>query len=155
MALSAATSPVVLADDYGEGVEEGELTLVTGETVTVWVGDDGVENASADVDPTQGYVDANGYYVSGSRPGLDKLDRELFNVAYLVSEGYHEEDGTPVIVAPSDSSKTLSVANAIASRGGRVKRIYRRLPYLAAVFPTSDTAALANAMMLDENVSAV
>ena len=121
MALSAATSPVVLADDYGEGVEEVELTLVTGETVTVWVGDDGVENASADVDPTQGYVDANGYYVSGSRPGLDKLDRELFNAAYLVSEGYHEEDGTPVIVAPSDSSKTLSVANAIASGGGRVK----------------------------------
>ena len=154
VAFSGVSSPVAQADGYGEGVDEVELALITGETVTVRVGPDGVENASADVPSSVGYVDADGYYVSAPRPGLDKFDRELFNVAYLVSEGYHEEDGTPVIVAPNDSSKTLSVANAIASRGGRVKRIYRGLPYLAAVFP-AHTAALANAMMLDDNVSAV
>ena len=151
-----------LADDYGDGSEKDvhHVTLITGETVEVWVWRDGTkeyrvgEARGIGAASAVGYVDAEGYYVPSARPGISKLDRELFNLAYLIDEGYHELAGLPVIVVTNRQAKAPAIAARIADLGG-VAQTYGALPLIAVSLLRPSLAAVTEALLRDSAVEAV
>ena len=80
--------------------------------------------------------DGSGTYLLPSDADLTKLDRELFNVDYLVQNGYHERDSLPVIVAAVDASQQDAVAAIIEAHGGQVTLVSKLLPLVAGSLPT-------------------
>ena len=101
-----------------------------------------------------GYVDTEGYYVPPPRRGDAKLDRELFNLRYLIDNGYHEQDSLPVIVGTGPDAKPEPVAEAIAALGADA-RPYNALPLIAASLPKASMAAVTEALLADSAVKAV
>ena len=150
----ALFASVAFADGYGDD-SDGEvrrLTLITGETVEVSVWQDGTtEYTAAEAAVTaaalRGVMDQDGYYVPAARPGIHKLDRELFNVGYLLEHDYDKRPGLPVIVAGEDTTKLASLATQMRSLGANVTFEYMTLPFLAVELPAEDMSDLTQALL--------
>ena len=92
-------------------------------------------------------MDQDGYYVPAARPGIHKLDRELFNVGYLLEHDYDKRPGLPVIVAGEDTTKLASLATQMRSLGANVTFGYMTLPFLAVEPPAEDMSDLTQALL--------
>ena len=156
-----------LADDYADESQKDvqQVTLITGDTVEVWVWRDGTtqyrvgasdvaQGTAVSAVAVTGYVDTEGYYVPPPRRGDAKLDRELFNLRYLIDNGYHEQDSLPVIIGTGPDAKPEPVAEAIAALGADA-RPYNALPLIAASLPKASIAAVTEALLEDSAVKAV
>jgi subtilisin family serine protease len=105
----------------------------------------------------------HGDYVVPMGLDLAKLDIELFNVDFLISEGYHVMDSLPVIITGTDAAGLANIGAGIEALGGRVTYESKALPVLAAELPLSDVGKIApelwervdvNKIWLDQKVSA-
>ncbi|HEX6335740.1 MAG TPA: S8 family serine peptidase [Jiangellaceae bacterium] len=94
-------------------IEQHTVGLITGDTVTIDVFDDGRRGLDVRLAKRDGYqatyevLDEDGrlYVIPSDVAALvpDTLDRELFNVTKLVEYGYDTERGLPVIVVAPES----------------------------------------------------
>jgi subtilisin family serine protease len=120
-----------------------DVRLITGDVVKV-----GLINKTLQVlaitpaDPSElnkGYRifrDERGLYVIPNSVDLRKFDIELFNVKYLVEEGYWNHSEIPVIISLKREGYP-SVSSLIVGRGGRVSPAYKLIPASAATIPMS------------------
>jgi subtilisin family serine protease len=120
-----------------------DVKLITGDVVKV-----GLVNKTLQVlaimpaDPTElnkgfrVFRDEKGLYVIPSNVDLRKFDIELFNVEYLVEEGYWNQSEIPVIVQMKREGYP-SVSSVIAERGGEIAPAYKLIPVSAAKIPVN------------------
>ena len=85
------------------------------------------------------------YEPVGSRRS-DKLDVALFDVNYLVDEGYHQREALPVIVEAKDRSDAAALAVMVDSMGGAVARTFNHLPLIAVELPYGAIGYLSRAL---------
>lgn len=120
------------------------VTLVTGDIVIAT--DLSEEQKSVSIipaDPTkmgqgfQAFETPKGTYVIPSDVNLDKLDIELFNIDYLISEGYHNMANLPVIVSTAGISDqvTQPIEKGLWNSKGSVRSSFPRLSALAVQLP--------------------
>ena len=118
-----------------------EVTLISGHIVRVNLSPDGPRDYrvySANPNYTGTYriwKKGDDTYVLPTGLDTSKLDKELFNVDYLIRENYHEKDTLPVIIATTDSSGLATVGRMVDDFGGAVTFKSRALPLLAAKLP--------------------
>jgi len=117
----------VIKDDlenlWYDGVLILNVTLITGDIVVVSELPDGNRSfAIIPVDPTelgqnfQIFETPDGTYVIPSDVDLEKLDVELFNIDYLIKEGYHEMASLPVIITSTVYVTGEDVGGVVGSR---------------------------------------
>jgi len=116
------------------------VTLVTGDIVT-WTHLPGGRKSISIIpaDPTrlgqsfQTFETPKGTYVIPSDVNLEKLDIELFNIDYLVSEGYHNMKKLPVMVRTIGASSHIrqSIERSVQSFKGTVTGSFPRLSAFA------------------------
>lgn len=108
------------ADDLGSGIDIGsadtadeadtddseELTLVTGQTITVVTDGDDQRIVTDSDEPLHKVETSSGTYVYPEGIDFSVYDRSLFNIDYLLEEGYADadSDGYPLIVSVSDNT---------------------------------------------------
>lgn len=133
---TTAGGPTAATGAGGEAAESYQVTLITGDVVTWRVMAGGRVSATIDeagkgeTTSFQTIESGEDYYVIPSDVALlldNTLDRELFNVAGLVEQGYHdtEIDALPVIVTGARTFRTtraatvgLTVEQPLGSIGG-------------------------------------
>ncbi|MDX2294188.1 MULTISPECIES: S8 family serine peptidase [Streptomyces] len=109
-----------------------QVTLVTGDVVTVTTGADGRQTAEVDrPDSAVGGVriqeiQGDLFVVPDEAVpllGADKLDRRLFNVTDLIEMGYDDTaSGAVPLIATYDGSRSRAAAEPTAPRGSRLTR---------------------------------
>lgn len=121
-----------------------QLTIVTGDVVIVTNLSGGQKGISIiPADPAklgqsfQTFETPEGTYVFPSNVNLDKLDIELFNIDYLISEGYHKSANLPVIVSTAGLSEQIiqSIEGGIKDFEGRVTDSFSTISALAVQLP--------------------
>jgi len=115
-----------------EDSEVYEVTLITGDVVIALVKPDGQKTfAVRSVDQTKSWQDfqifqrENKTYVVPNYVDLKRLDIELFNIDYLIEEGYHEQTHLPLLIVykPDIGSKKIqSIEDQIMAVGQSVKK---------------------------------
>ena len=137
----------------GEGDGAYEVTLITGDTVVVTEAEDGTRSYrvrradAAGATAFRRIEEAAGTYVMPAGRGIEKLHRELFNVSYLIKEGYDQKANVPVIVEATDVSRVAALTKVVEAGGGEVTHTYPVLPYLAAELPNGVTARVVEALL--------
>jgi len=135
--LSAESVPVTTKPLSGTVYQ---VTLVTGDIVTWTHLSEGQKSISIiPADPTklgqsfQTFETPKGTYVIPSDVNLEKLDIELFNIDYLVGEGYQNMTNLPVIVRTVGASSQIrqSIERSIRSFKGAVRDSFPRLSAFA------------------------
>lgn len=104
-----------------------QVTLITGDVVTVIASPDGERSfAISPADPNelgQHFLTINedgNTYIIPDEVDLQKLDRELFNIDYLVDEAYYSEPSLPLLVSYTPSlpkSRVESLKDKISALG--------------------------------------
>ncbi|RSN74682.1 S8 family serine peptidase [Candidatus Methanodesulfokora washburnensis] len=120
-----------------------DVKLITGDVVKVGLVNKTLQVlAIMPVDPTElnkgfrVFRDGKGLYVIPSNVDLRKFDIELFNVEYLVEEGYWNQSEIPVIIQMKREGYP-SISSLIAERGGEIAPVYRLVPASAAKIPVN------------------
>ena len=127
----------------GNSPVSAEVTLISGHIVRVNLSPDGprdyhVYSANPNYSGTYRILKkGDDTYVLPTGLDMSKLDKELFNVDYLIRENYHEKDTLPVIIATTDSSGLAIVGRMVDDLGGAVTFKSRALPLLAAKLPVT------------------
>jgi len=104
---SSATDSQLEAE--AETEEVCQVMLITGDVVTVVTSPDGPRSfAISPAEPRLGQhfltvEEHDNTYIIPDGVDLEKLDRELFNIDYLVDEEYYHEPGLPLLVTYSPS----------------------------------------------------
>jgi subtilisin family serine protease len=121
-----------------------QVTIVTGDVVIVTDLSGGQKGISIiPADPTklgqsfQAFETPEGTYVFPSNINLDKLDIELFNVDYLISEGYHKSADLPVVVSTAGLSEQIiqSIESGLRDFEGMVTDSFSTISALAVQLP--------------------
>jgi len=121
-----------------------QVTIVTGDVVIVTDLSGGQKGISIiPADPAklgqsfQTFETPEGTYVFPSNINLDKLDIELFNIDYLISEGYHKRANLPVIVSTADLSEQIiqSIESGLRDFEGRITDSFSTISALAVRLP--------------------
>jgi len=121
-----------------------QVTLVTGDVVIVTDLSDGRKGIGIiPADPTelgqsfQTFETPKGTYVIPSDVNLDKLDIELFNIDYLISEGFYNAADLPIIVSTLGfSEQTMrSIESDMKGFSGRITASFPRLSASAVQLP--------------------
>lgn len=124
-----------------QGLHEGDavsVTLITGDVIELTVSEEGGVIPAVGERNTEKYQilkSPNGSYVIPNQEGLSKLDVELFNVEYLVRQGYHELATLPVIVTLNDGQNIDGIAQLIQDGGGEVSSVSSHLSMITARLP--------------------
>lgn len=108
--------------DQGLKIKERyRIKLITGDTVNVFVTSNGKKFYSIEpADPTQinrhfvKVLIQNRTYIFPLDVNLKKVDKELFDIDYLVEEGYYNESFIPIIVSYTEGA-SVNVADLTAS----------------------------------------
>ena len=119
--------PEIAGPEEAQTEEAYQVTLITGDVVTVVTSPDGQRSfAISPAQPNklgQHFLttkeDGNTYIIPDG-VDLQKLDRELFNIDYLVDEGYYSEPSLPLLVTYSPSlpqPKVQSLQGKIGALG--------------------------------------
>lgn len=108
-----------------------QVTLITGDVVTVMISSNGTRSfAISPADPARlgqrfMTLEKNGdTYIYPDGVDLQKLDMELFDIDYLVTEQYYQQPSLPVIVSYSPGmppARVQSLAGAITALGQETK----------------------------------
>ncbi|MFQ6129989.1 MAG: S8 family serine peptidase, partial [Candidatus Hadarchaeaceae archaeon] len=133
-----------------------EVTLITGDVVVTSVTPDGQKNfATRPANHTKSgqnfqiFQRENKTYVIPSDVDLRKLDIELFNVDYLIEEGYYKQTYLPLIIVyrPTIGGlKIQSIEDQIEAVGGHVKT-YPSFFMLSAQLPMENLGSLFKALV--------
>ena len=138
-----------------------EVTLISGDVVLVTVASDGPKQYRVrPADPASSttfriFEYGQGTYVIPTGLDMGKLDAELFNVAYLTREGFHEMDSLPVIISTVDESRLTVTEDAIRAYGGEVSYRSGELGVLAARFPLSGLRDNWNALRTNQDIKRI
>jgi len=128
-----ANAPEVAGFEVSETQSEEvcRITLITGDVVTVVMGPDGQRSfavSPAEPDrlgqPFLTIKEHDNTYIIPDGVDLEKLDRELFNIDYLVDEEYHHESSLRLLVTYSPSlpgPQVQSLAGKISTLGQETK----------------------------------
>jgi len=156
---------VSLAGDAPSAAADGgdvvEVTLITGDTVVVTATAEGRSSylvrrtGQASITAFDSHTTRHGTYVAPVGHDTAKLDDELFNVDYLIAEGYHREDSLPVIVAAVDAGATRRVTTAIEAYGGTITRRFQAIPMLAAELPFANIGAVSRGLLQAEGTKKI
>ena len=139
--------PGVLDEHQGREIIERtyEVTLVTGDVVEV-----GITNASRyqvlavrPADPQKLdrsfriWEDGQGLYVVPTVLDVGRFDIELFDVKYLIEEGYWNQTYIPLIITVSGADKEVGqsdIEQRVTAKGaGKVKAKYKIVPAVSAM----------------------
>lgn len=127
-----------------EKAEGTEITLVTGDVVIATRQPDGHYTCTVrPADPTKGVYfqtldTPEGSYVIPNHADLEKLDMELFNIRYLIEEGYHLLPSLPIIVQIEEeepAEMVESIKTMVEAAGAKVTMGGPKLGMLAAELP--------------------
>jgi len=126
------------------------VNLVTGDTVVVANTSAGLKVISIrPADPQrrgQGFhiIPVNGHlYVIPSYVDVRKYDLSLFDVAYLVKEGYYKSPTLPLIVKAQSAEQVSALAQTLPKFNATAKQVSRHMG-LAAVKVKNDAKAIAD-----------
>jgi subtilisin family serine protease len=134
------------------------VTLVTGDTLFITTAEPGGPYSFIlkPAEPTKGqsfqaFDTPEGYYVIPDSVNLKKLDIELFNIRYLMEEGYYLLPSLPVIIEVKKteaSAKTLqSIATMTEDLGAEVTVRSHRLNMLAVQLPIIEVGQLSRRLL--------
>ena len=124
--------------------EGTEITLVTGDVVIATRPPDGHYTFTVrPADPTKGVYfqtldTPEGSYVIPNHADLEKLDMELFNIKYLIEEGYHLLPSLPIIIGIEEeepAEMVESIKTMVEDAGAKVIMGSPKLGMLAAELP--------------------
>jgi len=146
--LSMVTADInkidVVSGDLKKELNCTSVTLVTGDVAIVSQlaeGQLGIATIQADPYNTkrgfQRITNSKGTYVIPTDISLDKLDIELFNVEYLVKEGYDKMKSLPVMVTTStmEVHTQQSIVKCIQAFDGRLTASFQGISTLALDLP--------------------
>ncbi|MHB8086244.1 MAG: S8 family serine peptidase, partial [Dehalococcoidia bacterium] len=143
-----------------------EITLITGDVVTI-------NSSEADgrylftlkpADPTKGlafqsYNTPDGFYVIPQTADLTKLDKELFNIRYLLDEGYTNSSNLPIIVKVRKAVAAVPGANAVAAvilpLGANITMQNSDLGMVAAQLPDASIKSLYSNLVNQQQVEKI
>ena len=133
--LASSPTQVLAAPD---GPDVREITLITGDVVQATTSTWGVQQLNV-LPRGIGYrgtfrtvTNDQGTYVFPGDADLERLDRELFNVTYLLQEDFDSMYGLPVIITAADDGYLEAIAAEVQHHGGIVTFRFPRLSMLAA-----------------------
>jgi len=122
-----------------------EVTLITGDIVSVTTLPDGSYSFMLrPTDPKKGqsfqtFETPEGKYVIPGDVNLQKLDMELFNIKYLIEEGYHLLPSLPVIIEIEEEEEPAEMVDSIKTMvedaGAKVTMGSPKLGMLATELP--------------------
>jgi VCBS repeat-containing protein len=127
-----------------EETEGTEITLVTGDVVIATRQPEGHYTFTVrPADPTKGvyfqtFDTPEGSYVIPNHADLEKLDMELFNIKYLIEEGYHLLPSLPIIIEIEEeepAEMVESIKTMVEDAGAEVTISSPKLGMLAAELP--------------------
>jgi subtilisin family serine protease len=136
----------VVTDNEQKGFNSTRLTLVTGDVIIVTElpgGQLGIGEVNPALSGTgrrlRRITNSKGTYVIPTDVNLDKLDIELFNVEYLLKEGYSNMKNLPIMVTTSsmDTQTERSMTKSIQDFGGHLKASFQGISTLALDLPMS------------------
>ena len=144
----AATTELTLDETYTEDV--CQVILITGDAITVATSSDGEK--SLVISPADAGKVGQGFHIFKSPAGtyviphtadLQRLDRELFNVDYLMTEQYHEQASLPLLVTYSSTLAEPGVQALVGGIGGlgRETRLHQEVYTISTGMPYTDISA--------------
>ena len=86
---------------------------------------------------------------------LSKLDRMLFNVDYLLSEGYQDLPSLPVVIVAGGESVLPASVEIVTAHGGGVSFSFADLAMLAVDLPLTDVGETSDALLAMPEVSKI
>ena len=168
---SAEVAPphgAVLALVPNELLEKGsavELILITGDIVAVTILPSGRHTFTVKpADPTGGqYFQAfdtpEGSYVIPNDVDLEKLDMELFNIEYLIEEGYHLLPSLPVIIELGGREGFTEILKSVATMaedfGAKVTMGSPRLRMAAVQLPFTTISHSSQSLLARSDVEKI
>src|SRR5574341_2473534 len=152
LALPASAQNIVSTGDLAENI-----TLITGDTVAVHnISGKVTYSILPDKNETRNYQiieSSQGTYLIPDDIDLKKVDQELFNINYLINEGYSDLSFIPVMLTTGSIPDTA--INSIVGRDINIVSFHKNIGAASARLDKENTASSFTSLMANEYINKI